>query len=269
MVRPGVVFDFILDELEAREPGTIKWQVVSSTGIPLGYRRRTKVREWLEPLRKDWDDCFIPLRVDSTQLAGSIVDVVVASDLCMLRLWLSLCSVVLLYIRTRTKDSLFLTTPQCHTDRTAWLESGCLQDAYGFHHHRNASTIIRCACATMPRIDMATTKNDFILEVGAFNLGDCVIDLAVIIPVEADLALNGQLHRLTSLDHPGDAVVMLHGNRDLRNHQLLSFLLPRLYTAGYGWVKWRIRVTLRRWCIVWLRWYGCLLNKQRTAITAR
>ena len=121
----------------------------------------------------------------------------------------------------------------------------------------------------MPRIDMPATKNDFILEVRAFNFGDCVIDLAVIIPVKTDLALNGQLHRLPSLDHPGDAVVMLDSNRDLGNHQLLSFLLPRLYTAGYGWVEGCIRVTLCCWCIVWLGWYRGLLNKQRTAITAR
>ena len=100
MVCACVVFNLILDELEARKSCTIKWQVVRPAGVSFGYRGRAKVSEWLEPLRKDWDDCLIPLRVDSTQLAGSIVDVVVASDLCVLRLWLSLCSKVLLDIGT-------------------------------------------------------------------------------------------------------------------------------------------------------------------------
>ena len=41
IVRPCVVLNLILDELEAWKPGTIKWKVVGSTGIPLCYRGRT------------------------------------------------------------------------------------------------------------------------------------------------------------------------------------------------------------------------------------
>ena len=81
VVGAGVVFDGVLDELKAGDTDGIEGDVIGAARVLDGYGGGSEVGERLKPLTEDGPRLLIPLQVDPTDLAGSIVQVVVGADL--------------------------------------------------------------------------------------------------------------------------------------------------------------------------------------------
>lgn len=75
MVRPGVVLDGILDELESGQADRVEGEVVRSTRILRGQRRRSQIVERGQPGPEDRADGVIPLEVDPADLPGSVIEI--------------------------------------------------------------------------------------------------------------------------------------------------------------------------------------------------
>src|SRR5437588_185658 len=53
VMRAGVVFDSVLDELEARQPDAVEGLMVRAAGIRDRHGRRAHLLEWRQPVREE------------------------------------------------------------------------------------------------------------------------------------------------------------------------------------------------------------------------
>src|SRR5215203_6425334 len=88
VMRAGVVFNGILYKLETRDTYSIKRKVICSSRIVYGYSSSAHVIEWLQPACKQRAHSFVTLQVNTTNFAGTIIQVVISRNLCLLRLQL-------------------------------------------------------------------------------------------------------------------------------------------------------------------------------------
>ena len=83
---------------------------------------------------------------------------------------------VLLDVALRAEKALFFAGPERNADRAPWLHIKRLQDAHGFHGHDAACSIVSCACAGDPAVEMAADHDNLIFQPGVRpgDLGDGV-----------------------------------------------------------------------------------------------
>ena len=111
----------------------------------------------------------------AARAAGAGVDVEVAGEVGVLGLRVLDHPEVLLHIRLRSEQALFLAAPERDADRAARLDADRLQDADRLHHHRAADGVVGGAGGRVPRIDVAAEHHHFLRLVAAGNLGDHVV----------------------------------------------------------------------------------------------
>src|SRR5215831_21202464 len=87
MVRPRVIFDFILNELKSRQPNGIERQMVGTAGIRdsqrckgILFRSSDHISERRKPGPEDRPNLLVPLHVDSTDFPGAVVEVEVTRE---------------------------------------------------------------------------------------------------------------------------------------------------------------------------------------------
>jgi hypothetical protein len=188
------------------------------------------------PLRKDGSNGGIPLQVDATNLARSIVNVEVAGDEFLLRLEFERAGIaahelrqreligcrgnrrgskMLLYVALRAKESLFFAGPQGDANGAARLDVKRLQNAHRFHGNDGAGAVVGGSGAGDPAVEMAAQHHDLVfqLRVGAGNLSDgikSVLVLAGEFGFDIDLDTDGGM----GLREPVKAAIALDGRND-------------------------------------------------------
>src|SRR5882762_7497245 len=158
--------------------------MVRATGIVAADRRYSKVLQGSDPLCEDRRDGDVLLRIYTTHAASTVVQIVVGIQrlplfrglqrtlgtthirhrrVC-LRLLLFKLAKVLLYISTRTKQTLLLTAPQGNADRAAWLHTNRLQNTNCLHCDDRACTVVRRPRSADPAIQMPANHNNLVLQ---------------------------------------------------------------------------------------------------------
>jgi hypothetical protein len=85
MMRTGIIFQFVLDELETGNANRIKRQVIGTARIFDGECFCAQLIKRSQPTVKDGSHLLVTLQVYSPDLSAAIVQVVISSDLLMLR----------------------------------------------------------------------------------------------------------------------------------------------------------------------------------------
>src|SRR5215213_5590670 len=76
-----VVFDLVLDKLEAWQTDSIKRQVVRTAGVCDRERGCAQISERRKPLPKERTNRFVALQVNATNLARAVIEIVVGTQL--------------------------------------------------------------------------------------------------------------------------------------------------------------------------------------------
>jgi len=69
------ILDRVLNEPEARDTGRIERLVIGAIGVAHGQRVHADILKGLHPSVEDRVDCFVLLRVNTGNLADTVVDV--------------------------------------------------------------------------------------------------------------------------------------------------------------------------------------------------
>src|SRR5215472_15826767 len=85
MVRARIVFDLVLDELEAGEPDGIERKVIGAAGIRKRERLGAQVAEGREPLAKQICDPGVSLQINAANLPGAAIEIEVAGESLIFR----------------------------------------------------------------------------------------------------------------------------------------------------------------------------------------
>src|SRR5689334_24655403 len=84
MVRTRVVFNLVLNKLEARQTNPIKRQVVRTAGVSDRERGRAQIAERRQPLTEERTNSFVALQVNATNLARAVIEIEIAAQLLVL-----------------------------------------------------------------------------------------------------------------------------------------------------------------------------------------
>src|SRR2546426_11740080 len=85
-MRPALVLDGILNELEARQADSVKREVVSASGIGKTERLRLQIRKRLKPAAEKRPRRLIALHIDPSDFSGAIVQIEVSAEPLVVRL---------------------------------------------------------------------------------------------------------------------------------------------------------------------------------------
>lgn len=74
-MRSGPVLDVVLNKLEARDPHSIKREVVEAAGGRQRQRLHSFVLKWLHPRAEDWRRRRVALLVNTANGASAVVEI--------------------------------------------------------------------------------------------------------------------------------------------------------------------------------------------------
>src|ERR1041385_3414660 len=84
MVRARVVFDLVLNKLEARQTDRIKRQVVRTASVRNRECGCAEIAERCEPLTEERTNTFVALQVNTANLSRPVVEIEVAAQFLVL-----------------------------------------------------------------------------------------------------------------------------------------------------------------------------------------
>src|SRR4051794_19899762 len=88
MVRPCLVIQVVLNELEAGDAYGVEAEVIGAASVSHGDGGDAEILQGRDPLRKDGRDRGIALSVNAANLAGPVVHVEIGGDQLLLGLYL-------------------------------------------------------------------------------------------------------------------------------------------------------------------------------------
>src|ERR1041385_1480341 len=81
MVRARVVFNLVLDELEARQSDCVERKVISATGVGKSQRLGPQIAKRCQPLTEQAGNLIVALQVHAADLARAVVEIEIAGEL--------------------------------------------------------------------------------------------------------------------------------------------------------------------------------------------
>src|SRR5947207_10413742 len=114
--------------------------------------RHAEIPKRLHPGLEYWRNSLITLQVNTTNRTCSVIDIEISRELVVSRLQLHVTAVREMFgdVRARSENAFFLACPQRNADGPSHFHACCLEDSYGFEHHRRSGGVIRRSCSRVP-----------------------------------------------------------------------------------------------------------------------
>src|SRR5437868_726377 len=166
-----IVFDWVLNELEAGNAGGVEGEMIGAPGVPHGERIHSQIFEGTHPCFEDRLHSGIPLHVDAANLSRAIVDVEVRGNFGLFWLYRHRSGFsapkarrailsgagerwtrteMVHYVPLGAEQTLFFAAPQPDANGAARFNTECLENANRFHHHDRSGAVVGRARATVP-----------------------------------------------------------------------------------------------------------------------
>ena len=219
-MRPGVVLEPFLDELEAGQAHVVERRMIGGRHAARARHLPAQRLQRLAPLLEDRQRALVGLTPDAADAAGAVVEIEVGGHVGMigLRRVGGAVPVVLGHVGARPEQALFFAAPERHSDGAARLEAERPNRPHGLHHGGRAGGVVGGAGGVGHAVHVRPHDHDLVGQIGAGNLGNGVDAVQLrAFGVKRRLDVHFHAHGHLAIDEAHEPVVVLHGERGRRH----------------------------------------------------